>query len=378
MGAEGRPPNGHPLPGVGQDSARRRASRIPAAGPCDVPALYDGMVRYRSCFTRAKRFALRGAACLGLLFAWPAQADPGAVALVVGGTSYTGLPSLPACARSATDIAGALTALGFETNLLIDAPNQNLAVAAAAMSRRLAANPGPSIVYVCGYAAGVEARAYLLPVNANPFKPADVAEQAFPVTTFLDANAQGGKMPAVLALDLIARPGDQAPFAVDALTPAKVSPGLGIIAARSPIAPGNAPTVFGQKLLDAVAVRVVRSDGLVSNMDEGLWGTDATVELQRQPSLPGYLAGAPKIPGAMTAPSAPARVVLPDETRMTEQDRREVQNALSRIGLYKGPVTGRFDEATRSAINVFQIKLGAPMTGRLTGAQATELVAADR
>ena len=345
------------------------------------------MVRYRSYFLRAKRLASSGAACLGLLLALPAQADPGAVALIVGGTSYTGLPSLPACARSATDVADALTALGFETSLAIDAPNQNLAVAAAAMSRRLAANPGPSIVYVCGYAAGVEARAYLLPVNANPFKPADIAEQGFPVTTLLDAIAQGGKMPSVLLLDLTARPGDQASFAVEALTPARVSPGLAIIAGRSPIAPGNAPTVFGQKLLEALAARVVRSDGLVAKIDEGLWGTDATVELQRLPPAPGYLAGAPKIPGAaaapkipgaVAAPSIPARVVLPDETRMTEQHRREVQNALSRIGLYNGPVTGRFDDATRSAINVFQIKLGAPMTGRLTGAQATELVAADR
>lgn len=374
MGVEGRPSNGASPP----DSAGRRAARIAAAGPCGVPALYEGMVRYRSYFLRARRFALKGAVCLGLLLALPAQADPGAVALVVGGTSYTGLPSLPACARSATDIADALTALGFETSLSIDAPNQNLAVAAAAMSRRLAANPGPSIIYVCGYAAGVEARAYLLPANANPFKPADIAEQGFPVTTLLDAIAQGGKMPAMLALDLTARPGDRASFAVEALTPARVSPGLAIIAARSPIAPGNAPTVFGQKLLGALAARVVRSDGLVANMDEGLWGTDATVELQRLPSLPGYLAGAPKIPGAVAAPNVPARVVLPDETRMTEQDRREVQNALSRIGLYKGPVTGRFDEATRSAINVFQIKLGVPMTGRLTGAQATELIAADR
>jgi peptidoglycan hydrolase-like protein with peptidoglycan-binding domain len=59
---------------------------------------------------------------------------------------------------------------------------------------------------------------------------------------------------------------------------------------------------------------------------------------------------------------------------MTAEDRRRVQQALSRMGYYAGQADGVFGPNTRAAIRRFQFEIGAEMTGTLTGAQATRLL----
>jgi peptidoglycan hydrolase-like protein with peptidoglycan-binding domain len=59
---------------------------------------------------------------------------------------------------------------------------------------------------------------------------------------------------------------------------------------------------------------------------------------------------------------------------MSAADRRQVQEALHRLGHYEGPVDGIFGPLTRAAIRRFQQDNGADVTGYLTADQANRLV----
>jgi peptidoglycan hydrolase-like protein with peptidoglycan-binding domain len=61
---------------------------------------------------------------------------------------------------------------------------------------------------------------------------------------------------------------------------------------------------------------------------------------------------------------------------MSEANRRQMQEALSGLGYYKGPVDGIFRRGTRTAIRHFQRDIKAAATGHLTADEATRLVTA--
>jgi peptidoglycan hydrolase-like protein with peptidoglycan-binding domain len=65
---------------------------------------------------------------------------------------------------------------------------------------------------------------------------------------------------------------------------------------------------------------------------------------------------------------------MPAEADMTDANRREVQEALRRLGYYRGPMDGIIGRRTRAAIHRFQQDIGAEPTGSLTADQATWLV----
>jgi peptidoglycan hydrolase-like protein with peptidoglycan-binding domain len=62
------------------------------------------------------------------------------------------------------------------------------------------------------------------------------------------------------------------------------------------------------------------------------------------------------------------------EAGMSEQDRRQVQDALRQLDYYKGPVDGVFGPLTHAAIRRFQRDIGADVTGSLTADEASRLV----
>jgi peptidoglycan hydrolase-like protein with peptidoglycan-binding domain len=65
---------------------------------------------------------------------------------------------------------------------------------------------------------------------------------------------------------------------------------------------------------------------------------------------------------------------MPDEASMSKADRLRVQDALARLGYYKGHVDGVFGQLTRAAIRRFQRDIGAETSGRLTAEEASRLV----
>ena len=58
---------------------------------------------------------------------------------------------------------------------------------------------------------------------------------------------------------------------------------------------------------------------------------------------------------------------------MSKANRRQIQEALSGLGYYKGPVDGIFGRRTRTAIRHFQ-RIKAAATGHLTADEANRLV----
>jgi peptidoglycan hydrolase-like protein with peptidoglycan-binding domain len=65
---------------------------------------------------------------------------------------------------------------------------------------------------------------------------------------------------------------------------------------------------------------------------------------------------------------------MPSEDKMSVANRRQIQEALHRLGYYDGPVDGIFGPLTRAAIRRFQESIGGQSTGHLTAAEATRLV----
>jgi peptidoglycan hydrolase-like protein with peptidoglycan-binding domain len=59
---------------------------------------------------------------------------------------------------------------------------------------------------------------------------------------------------------------------------------------------------------------------------------------------------------------------------MSKADRIRVQDALYRLGYYKGEADGVFGPLTRAAIRRFQRDISTVMTGRLTAEEASRLI----
>ena len=84
---------------------------------------------------------------------------------------------------------------------------------------------------------------------------------------------------------------------------------------------------------------------------------------------------APAPPSSVAATSgASSTLLMPAEADMSEADRRRVQEALHRLGYYRGPVDGIFGPLTRVAIRHYQGTIGAKTTGNLTAEEASQLI----
>ncbi len=96
------------------------------------------------------------------------------------------------------------------------------------------------------------------------------------------------------------------------------------------------------------------------------------------PAPPPNTAQAPQRSPGQTTTSGPATAALatsmPSEDKMSVANRRQVQEALHRLGYYDGPVDGKFGPLTRAAIRRFQDSVGDQSTGYLTATQASRLV----
>jgi len=99
-------------------------------------------------------------------------------------------------------------------------------------------------------------------------------------------------------------------------------------------------------------------------------------EIPTPPSSPSTSAS-PGQSGQVTSekpPSAAMALAMPGEDKMSEANRRQVQEALHGLGYYNGPVDGIFGPLTRASIRRFQDSIGEEETGRLTAAEAGRLV----
>lgn len=330
------------------------------------------------------------AACASLLFAAPVRSEPVRAALIVGNATYTSLPGIPACARSANVVAAAMRGLGFEVTERADASIGGIDAGIGEFSQRVAGK-GAAFIYVCGYATDFNDRTFLLPISANIARPSDLLTQGVLAKTMLTTVSRDSETVAVVIFDLVPKP-DAPKINLDALATIPVPDGVGVMAVTETTL-SDRPTPLATALVSALVGPQVRTDVLLNTvrarLAPGSVGTVAAHTPVRFNLLAGAPAPAPAPPPvpvvvqppppvtpvpAVAPPPAPAPKPYPDEAQMSEPERREVQGALVRLGYYSLPVDGRFGPETRAAMRRYQHEIGAEMTGRLTAEQATRLV----
>lgn len=362
--------------------------------------------------------AALGALLLGSLAA--SAAPPLRLALVIGETTYAAFPALPVCAGSARSVAGALRHDGYDVIQKLDATNGETEAAFSSFVKRLADAPGSTaVVYFCGYAASLDTRSFLLPVSATIARPFDLLTQGVVVRSVFDALLANGTVGGVLALDAFPQPGTSGPPALDRVAQGVPMTGhayIGVLETNSmdaatPLATAlaqglNSPTVDTGALIGTLQSRLAAAPGIkvaaqapastsylaggppqsVAEARQATKEAPAAEEAAKEPAqaraAPGTPpaasapppAPAPQAPAASAIPS-PAAPALPEEDRMTQEQRRRVQAALAVLGYYSGRIDGEFGQETRAAIRRFQHEIGSEMTGRLTPAQAGRLVA---
>ncbi len=304
---------------------------------------------------------------------------------MVGNANYGSMPSVTACARSGHAVAAALHRLGLTVIEVEDATLGQLDAAIGDFANRLAKAPHrPGLVYFCGYASSYNHRAFLLPVSASITRPTDLLTRGVVASSLIRALAPRPAA-SVMVLDLVAMPhgGD----AAAALTQRALPAGLGM-AVAAVTGKGTTPTPLAAGLVRALPGPTVTTNALFAALAKPAAGQALAV--LHKPSPDSYLAGeapppppprpkpqpAPIAASAKPAPKpAAAPVPFPAEADMTDPQRREVQAALLNLGYYDGAVDGIIGPNTRAAIRRYQHELHAPMTGVLTSAQATRLVA---
>ena len=306
------------------------------------------------------------------------SAQPAPEALVIGNGSYSTLPALPACLQSSHAVAAALRRLGFHVVEQEDVSSGAGDAAIGEFAQALAAAPGAAaFVYSCGYATSFNDRPFLLPVSVNITRPADVLTQGILIKSLVDVVA-GSAGASFVAIDAVPAPDAPAALQFDTLTQSGLPDRVGVIVASQP-KPPEAPTPLATALVAGLQGPEVQTGSLLTGLRQQLGASKPDVLAAVHPAAaPGYLAGAPRpapAPVPVVAPAAPApRPTFPADQQMTDQDRKQVQTALARLGYYDGKVDGVFGPDSRAAIRRYQHELGADMTGRLTAAQTSRLL----
>lgn len=353
------------------------------------------------------RTALRLAFAAALaLSAAPAGAAPAPqptphLALVIGNSAYTAMPALPDCTASSHLLSAALRRAGFEVTERLDLTNGQMGGAIGSFADMLGRTPGAtSVAYVCGYVAGLDGRPFLLPVSASLERDSDALTQGIVAKSLFDVLARSGVASGLALIDAQPRPGGAGPLGLDKLAERPPQAAVALAAATATGGQPQGPTPLAAALAEALAAPGVETGALLDELRRKL-GADSGTTLAVLPAANRiWLVGGPPAPPAraepspppapapapMPAPAAPPAaatpapraapaVMLPDEDRMTDADRRQVQGALRSLGYYDGAVDGIFGPDTRAAIRRWQHEIGADMTGRITADQATRLLA---
>jgi hypothetical protein len=310
----------------------------------------------------------------GFLPAPDAQAEPPRAALIIGNATYSSLAGLPGCRKSANTVAAALRALGFQVTARQDPSTGGVDAGIAEFSDHLGGGASVGFVYVCGYATDFNDRTFVLPTSARIDRPSDVLTQGALAKSLVGPMSHDPTTVGVVVFDLVPKPDGPQKLDLDALAALPVPDGVGIIATTEST-PGDNPTPIATALVAGLSGSQVRTEKLLAAVQTQLAGSAVAIHL---PAHPGFLAGAPPPPVAAAPSTAPVAAVpdqkLPDESQMTDADRRTVQTALIRLGYYDRQVDGVFGPDTRAAIRRYQHEIGSEMTGQLTAVEATRLV----
>jgi hypothetical protein len=319
----------------------------------------------------------------GLLPIGAARAESPRVALIIGNATYSSLPPIPGCRKSANTVAAAMRALGFQVTERQDASTGGVDAGISEFASHLAGGASTGFVYICGYATDFNDRTFVLPTTARIDRPSDVLTQGTLAKAMFGPMGRDPATLGVVVFDLVPKPDGPPKPGIDALAALPAPDGVGIIAGIEAAASDN-PTPLATTLVAGLSAPQVRTETLLAAVRSKFPANSVAIHM---PARPGFLAGGPApVPpptapppvAAATPPPAPVAAVpserMPDEALMTDTQRRQVQTALARLGYYGSQVDGVFGPETRAAIRRFQHEVGSETTGRITADEATRLV----
>ena len=153
------------------------------------------------CWSKNKRLSLATlvVACL----CWPVSAQAPLdirMALVIGNSAYPNAP-LVNPANDARAMGDTLRGLGFTVVELRDANKDQMAQAIATVGAALKGKQAVGMLYYAGHGLQLDWRNYMVPVDANLSKAADVPAQTVDVNSVIDAFKAAGNRMNILVLD---------------------------------------------------------------------------------------------------------------------------------------------------------------------------------
>ena len=123
------------------------------------------------------------------------------VALVIGNGAYTSAPSLPNPSNDAQAMGNALRKIGFTVIELRDGSKTQMAEAIVKVRDTLKGKQGVGMLYYAGHGLQMDARNFMVPVNARMSKAADIPGQTVDVGSVIDAFKAAGNRMNILVLD---------------------------------------------------------------------------------------------------------------------------------------------------------------------------------
>ena len=146
------------------------------------------------------RLALLASAAITLPVAAQAPGDV-RVALVIGNSAYTSAPALLNPSNDAQAMGNALRKIGFTVIELRDGSKAQMAEGIVKVRDALKGKQGVGMLYYAGHGLQMDARNYMVPVNAKMSKAADVPGQTVDVGSVIDAFKAAGNRMNILVLD---------------------------------------------------------------------------------------------------------------------------------------------------------------------------------
>ena len=125
-------------------------------------------------------FSLAALWLLAILAPSSATASESRVALVIGQSSYRAVPALPNASNDAKRMAELLGSAGFEVTSAGDLSQGDMRQAISDFASKVAASgPGAvALVFYAGHGLQIDGENYLVPVDVDPKREADIPLQA--------------------------------------------------------------------------------------------------------------------------------------------------------------------------------------------------------
>ncbi len=310
------------------------------------------------------------------------------VALVIGNSDYSGnIGKLANPTRDAAAIAESLERTGFEVNLLQDVSREEMLRAVLEFDKSLR-DTDVGLFYYAGHAVQVNGRNFMIPTEAE----LNIS------STRKDAIADYVALETVEIDDVLARMGNaEADLNIVILDACRNNPfnngtrglGRGLAQTSAPrgtfVAYATAP---GKVAQDGDSGNSPYTAAIVKNLETpGLKLEDVFKRVRQEVAVQ---TDGEQIPWENSSvfgdfyfseplpepePEEVETAALPQEEpeikapELSREDYVEVQQLLSRIGYYRGPVTGEPDQKTRDAIILWQKVHGLELDGELSKVQ---------